>query len=531
MKKELLLKNVYLKAKLSLKLIVNMLKSSINSIRIIKSFAKYFLCLLTYCAFSQSAEKQVIRVEKMEYVYYPYIAASINGFNSSSNSRVILPTDSAIAEKMKQSILSAINNRWNAVILNPRFEMTEIDHLFKTGKFKTKLKNKISGSWHLFFQVYDNGPYQITDEKKKLFSNVFDSYPAFESLDYAPYYMRFKALIIDGSNGSEIFSNEMMVEMQRSSVPDDQILLRKVPALTDSFLQAFDDAVQKFFSSTPQNELKLEVTPACLFLDVDKNFAEAKKLNFVTKNDSVVEQLQLKQEWIIQKTRTQKTKRVNHFGDNLFNSSLTALTGLGTDKIRAMGYLTKFGFIDTRENAHYFCEIPFIEETREEKEREVTRDSNGNKSYENYLNGESNTIRFVDPDKICYLIREKDTIGSFKVKIIDSVTPTKHFSQCWDGKNESTISTIPEIWNNPSSNQNRQSTPYILEGELYKIPFVVEKSKAGNQIDIEINGKEITTLKTYNNLPVLGLLYSTPIDEKVFTVLMMLSTLPFNSIF
>lgn len=501
------------------------MKTNIKSTRLTKSFVIYLLCLLSYGALSQTTDKQIIRVEKMEYVYDSKIIESVNGFNSLSNSRVILAKDDAIAEKMKQSVLSAINNRWNATILNPQFKIIEIDNLFKTGKFKTNLKNKTPGSWHLFFQVYDNGPYPITEKKKSLFTNMLDAPPPFESLDYAPYYMRFKVLIIDGSNGSEIFSNEMMVEMQRSAVPDGQILLRKVPALTDSFLQAFDNAIQKFFSDTPQNELRLNVVPACLFLDIDKTLEKTQKLNFVTKNDSIIEQLQLKQEWIIQKTSTKKTKRVNHFGDNLFNSALTNLTGLGTDKIRAKEYLTKFSFFDTNEKTHYFCEISFIEETREEKQREVTRDSDGSKLYSNYLTGESNTTRLFDPNKIYYLIKEKDTVGNFKILLKDIGQTTKHFSQQWDGKNESTISAIPEGWNNPS-----QSSPYVIKGELNKIPFVIEKSKAGNQIDIEINGQETATFKIYNSLPVFGLLYSPPADEKIFTVLMMFSSLPFGSV-
>ncbi len=506
-----------------------MLKYSINSIQIIKSIATYLVCLSTYGAFSQSAEKQIIQIEKMEYGYNANIVEATNGFAPNYNFRVILATDDAIAEKMKQSILSAINARWNAVALNPQLKLRQIDNLFNSSNFKTKLRNRKNGSWHLFFQIIDNGPYPITDKKKNVFSNVFDTGPLFESLDNAPYHMRFKALIVDGNNESVIFSNEMMVEMQRSLVPDGKILLRKIPALTESFLQAFDKAVQIFFSSTPQKELKLEVTPACLFLDVDKTLEKVQKLNFVAKNDSLIEQLQLKQEWIIQKTKIRKTKRVNNFGNNLFNTSLTLLSSLETDKIRAIRYLAKFGFMDVNDNVSYFCEIPFIEETREGKERELTRDSNGNKSYNTYLKGQSSTNRFIDPKQISYLIRGKDTIGHFKIIIGNSIDSKNHFSQSWDGKNESSISKIPEFWNNSSSEQNG-TTPYILEGELYKIPFVIENSKAGNQTDLEINGQEMTTLKIYNKKPVFGLLYSTPTDEKVFNILMMLSTLRFNSI-
>jgi len=342
--------------------------------------------------------------------------------------------------------------------------------------------------------------------------------------------MKIKALIVDGSNESVIFSNEMAIELQRTTVPDGQILLRRVPALTDSFLQAFDKAVQLFFSESSQKELKLEVTPACLFLDIDKTLAEAQKLNFVSKNDSVIEQLQLKKEWAIQNNRTEKTKRKNNFGNNLFNTSFTLLTGMETDKIREMGYQTTFGFTDLNEKSHYYCKIPFTEERREGKSREVSRDSYGNKSKDIYLNGESSVSRFFDSMQIIYLVREKDTIGSFKITIGNSPNYKNRFSQCWDGKNESTITAMPESWFNTSPEQNRDAMPYILEGELYNVPFAIEKSMEGNQLDITIKNQETATLKTYNNLPVFGLLYSTPMDEKVFSVLMMLSTMPFNSI-
>ncbi|HRA72209.1 MAG TPA: hypothetical protein PLB11_05245, partial [Flavobacterium sp.] len=66
---------------------------------------------------------------------------------------------------------------------------------------------------------------------------------------------------------------------------------------------------------------------------------------------------------------------------------------------------------------------------------------------------------------------------------------------------------------------------------LYKTPFVIEKSKAGNQVDIKIKEQDVATLKTYNNKPVFGLLFAPPNDEKVFTVLMMLSSIPIHSIF
>ncbi|MNQ35540.1 hypothetical protein D3C85_490290 [compost metagenome] len=502
---------------------ITILNNSFKFTKTIKPFVTYWFCLLSYVSFSQSAEKQTILVEKMEYAYNSSTVESGYEFNSLSDSRVILATDPEIAGKMKQSILNTINSRWNATISNPEWDLKKLDAFNKNPKFKTDLKKGTPGSWHLFFQIIDYGPYPTTDKS----GSLFKTYPAFESLDYAPYYLQFKVSIVDGSNKAVIFSNEMMVEMQRTPAPVGQILLRKLPALTDSYLQTFDTAIQTLFAFNPQSNIKLDVTPAFLFLDTDKTLADAKKLNFVTKNDSIIELLQLKKKWIIQNTKTRKTKRKNNFGNNLFNSTFTSLTGLNTDKIRAMGYVTKFGFIDTNDSIHYFCEIPFIEETRKERER----DDQSKELFTNHFNGNSSVSRSFKPEQICYLIRKKDTVGHFKITTGDRLHSKNHFSQYWDGKNESTISNIPKFWNNSAFEQNSDRSSFVLEGELNTVPFIIENSKAGNQTGIEINGQEIMTLKIYNGKPVFGLLYPNPVDEKTLSLLMMLSTMPFNSIF
>jgi hypothetical protein len=120
----------------------------------------------------------------MKYAYNPTFTESSDGFNSFSNSfsnsRVVLPIVPEIADKMKQSILSAINNRWNANIFNPQWDLKEIPYYGKAPKFKTNLKKGTPGSWHLFLQVIDNGPYPITDKS----ISFFETKPVIENLDY-----------------------------------------------------------------------------------------------------------------------------------------------------------------------------------------------------------------------------------------------------------------------------------------------------------------------------------------------------------
>jgi len=499
------------------------------SCRILCFITISLLCLSTFVAYSQSTEKQIIRVEKMEYVFNPNLVETYNEFAPVYTSRVVLANDPTVAEKMRLSVLSAINNRWNSTVLNPKWDLNSGFLFNKPPRFKSKLRKGIPGSWHLFLQVIDNGPYPIDDEHFR----PFQTFPLLETLDKSPYHLKIKAVIYDGSNEAVLFSNEMTAYLKRTKIPVGQVLLQKVPALTDSFLQAFDTAIQQFFAATetPSKTLTLDITPACLFLGVDKTLAKAQKLNFITKNDSVIEQLQLKKEWVIQNNHTEQIGRKNNFGNNLFNSSLTLLTGLETDKIRERKYLTTLGFIDLNEKILYKCQIPYTEETREEKSREVTRDANGHKSYDNYLNGAFSVTRFFDPTRTHFLTREKDTIGSFRFVTGDSPNYKNYKSQYWDGKNDATITDIPESWIRMISNQNSDPSPYILEGEIYKTPFNIEKCLAGNQVNIQINNQDIASLKIYNNLPVLGLLYVPIADEKVFSVVLMLSSLPFGSLF
>jgi len=483
--------------------------------------------LSTFVAYAQSTEKQTIRVEKMEYVFNPNLVETYYDFAPVYTSRVVLANDPVVAEKMRLSVLSAINNRWKSILLNPKWDLNSGFLFNKPPRFKSKLRKGIPGSWHLFLQVIDNGPYPIDDEHFR----PFQTFPLLETLDKAPYHLKIKAVIYDGSNEAVLFSNEMTAYLKRTKIPVGQVLLQKVPALTDSFLQAFDKAIQQFFSESSPKELTVDITPACLFLGVDKTLAKAQKLNFITKNDSVIEQLQLKKEWVIQNNHTEQTGRKNNFGDNLFNSSLTLLTGLETDKIRERKYLTTFGFTDLKDSTSYYCTIPFIESVREEKSREVSRDDNGHKSYNTYLNGNRTVTRVIDSKRTHFLVRDKDTIGSFRFISRDSPNYKNYKSQYWDGKNDATITDIPESWLGMISNQNSDPNPYILEGEIYKTPFMIEKCLVGNQVNIQINNQDIASLKIYNNLPVLGLLYVPIADEKVFTVVLMLSSLPFGSLF
>ncbi|MNF31898.1 hypothetical protein D3C84_126700 [compost metagenome] len=485
--------------------------------------AAVFLCIYPLNIFSQEAKKQIVRVEKMEYLYNPNVSESANNFALNYDYRVILATDSVVEKKMKQSILLALDNRWNTTSLNAKWDFNQINASGKFPKFKTKLKKGIPGSWHLFFQVTDNGQFPITDKT----GNLFES-QSLESMDYTPYYMQIKVLLLDGSNESVVFSNDLNVEMHRSTVPEGQLLLRKIPALTDSFLQAFDDAVQKLFLPSSQNDIKLHisaVSPACLYVETDEKIRNAQKLSFNIKEDSIVELPALQQSWVIQKIKTQKTGRVNNFGNNLFNSSLTLLTGLNTDKIRSKRYLATLGFKDLNEKSNYSCKIAFIEETREETERETEINSDGSKTRSRTENGVVQKKRYADPKQNAFVMQEKDTIGTFKVRLGNRAKSKGHFSRCWDGKNETSIRPMPEFWNNTAIAQNISSEPFFIEGKLFNQSFVIENSKAGNQIDLEIDSQEIATIKMSNNLPVEGLLYKNTIDNKTLRILMMLSTL------
>jgi hypothetical protein len=51
---------------------------------------------------------------------------------------------------------------------------------------------------------------------------------AIQSLDNAPFTF-IKVVLLDGANGATVYSNEMSLAMRRTIIPDDRLLLRKVP--------------------------------------------------------------------------------------------------------------------------------------------------------------------------------------------------------------------------------------------------------------------------------------------------------------
>jgi hypothetical protein len=201
----------------------------------------FFACYFPSQCTNQS--KAIYKVAQMEYAYDPQIIGYANGTIGRAN-RVVLPTDSLIAAQMKQSFLKAIDSRWNAQVQETNWDLKKVNPWKDAPKFKPKLKSKEPGSLQLFFQVFDNGPYDISGKN----SWITGIPPAFESLDTAPYNLRLKVVLLDGANGETVFSNEMNVEMLRTAIPAGQLLLRKVPGMTASFLQAFDSAMLVFLA-------------------------------------------------------------------------------------------------------------------------------------------------------------------------------------------------------------------------------------------------------------------------------------------
>ena len=485
-------------------------------------FASVYFCVIIYPAIAQTDVKPLIWVEQMEYVYDPQIESqSMYGTN-----RVILPTDTIIAEQMKQSVLKAIAGRWNGEIQNAHWDLNRLSSWKNVPRFKPRLNTDQPGGWQLFFQVFDNGPYPIN--RKNSFFNTPTTPQSFESLDTMPYNLQVKAALLNGANGAIAFSQEMNVEMKRTTLIDGQMLLRKVPGSTASFIKAFDSAVGVFFGNTPVSLLKLPLVPVFVFFKDDSLMEKTIPLNFKVTGDTLVEEPTLQEQWTVQKLTTKKLGKKNKLGNNLLGTTFTLITGVGTERVDAWKYLATIEFKDVNDNKQYTCNVPYNIEERQDRTREKTFNPDGSKSYGTDLTGQATNRKFVDPNNNAYFMEGTDTVGYFHIKFGEAKDFIDQFTQCWDGKDSASIINMPEYWNNNNAAAEMGVLPVFLEGSLYNHPFMIQNSRAGNQLDLMADGQLIATLDINYERPSRGFLFSQPGDSRLLKAMLMLSSLPFG---
>ncbi|MCU0388907.1 MAG: hypothetical protein MUE71_09905 [Chitinophagaceae bacterium] len=470
----------------------------------------HLLGLLAFCLgdFAAAQERKPINLKECSYLYTGY------GLNDAkpeqgafTGGRVIYALKDSIHREMTKMIVDAINGYWDAGIQHATMEIDQTSAMFRQyPKFKPKLPKNYSDKWELFFRIVDK-EYQLVP-----FLNM-------QTTGYAGNYV-FECKVLNGADGSEVFSRSMEVVMEFGFKPDGCYILKNIPGLPATFLEGFNEAIKTFFSTSAPPVYTTTLKPACLFIDLATASQIKRTIRFERSGNTlqVVEGPDIG--WSPKPMEREKSSKTKRKGSGI-GSGLVALAGLDNTKERSKTtkFITRINMEDKSTGVLYGFYIP-IEETTTEEVTTVQTKSNGSSSYEKEV-GPAQVSRKIDGT--AQILRGSDTIGWFNIQQTPTGKSPDNLNYMWDGKDSASIKPMPGHWNT--------SGPYNLmsiKGQLYGKEILFTNSKGGNQLDVWYDNLHVATFKTEDYLPREGILYNVEIPDEVLKVLGMLTSLPFG---
>ena len=453
-------------------------------------------------------DRKPINLNKCTYLYTGYAAPDSGSVAGGYyGSRVIYVLNDSIHLEMTRLVVNALNGYWDAGIESAEMMVEKTDAMFREyPKFKPKISKNFSDKWELFFRIVDRGhpigPMGMNTTKEAAANFVFE------------------CKVLNGSDGSEIFSRSMEVIFEFGFKPDGCYVLKNIPGLPSTFLDGFNNALKRFFSSNPPPLFISAIKPACLFIDLETASTIKRTFRLVRSGNTLQVTDGPDLGWIpgqIDKEKSSKTKRK---GAGI-GSGLIALAGVSNTKERTetTKYITRINMEDKSTGVVYGFYIP-TEETVSEEVYTTRSRSDGSTSIEKEV-GPSTITRKLDGTS--HIVRGSDTIGFFK---IEKSAPSKrkdYLSQMWDGEDSATINAIPKHWSLEGTYKLMS-----LKGELYGKEVLFSNSKGGNQLDVWYDNLHVATFKVENNMPREGILYGADIPDEVLKVLGMIASLPYS---
>lgn len=473
-----------------------------------------FISSICTGAFSQTTNRLPLVIGGFEYLYSGNAAFDNNSLGKGNpidygSPRIVFALKDSFLIQMSNSLLHAINQYWDSDLNNVLLYVEGTGGMFREyPKFKPKLPKNSSNTALLFLRIVDRFhtiigiPYDFSGSLAGLYS--------------------FECKVFNGNNGSEIFSRVMEVEWYRKPVPDGQFLLTQLPGMANSFLSAFDSAAATFFNTSAPEKLRLEIEPACLFVNLATSTRIKQSIKFSYDNDKIMVTEGLELAWILRDLERQKTGKTKKSGYGVGSGLFSLATGIENEKERTKTnhYLSRFLIDDPSTNVLYGFHIPLQEIESEFVSTMRMRNNDGSKSIEKDKR-DGGLVRKTLPG--CFITRGNDTIGSFDFTDRPVSRKKDGFSYYWNGRDSSSISLMPAFWS-PKVDYSLLA----VEGMLYGSPFIFSNSKAGNQLDVWYNEKQVATFKMKNGRPSDGILYENDLPYEVLKVLAMFTSLPYD---
>jgi hypothetical protein len=448
-----------------------------------------FTLLPLFCAGQQPA----IVVESFEYVWPKH--------QSAYTGRVNLLSDNDIQQAVELSFKNAIQKKWNVGPSGLKLTSKPLPLLLRTPKFNTKLKSKQAGTWYLFLQVID--------DPTTLYSNGSGGFGT---------RLQGRCKMMDQKD-SVVLERNVSIILNIENSPATEIQLTKLLAHPQHVIKAFEVLAGWLFSSDDPKQNELWLKPAVAYTEKQLPSEPISTLQYNSSNSTLC---------LVQPTfcirllpkSTEKMGSKNKVAGNAAGSVLTALTGIGTTKVKTYKYEADFPF-RMDDSIVYHCKIPFSETITAEREREVTRNSDGSKSYSTTTSSDQLSGRQIDSVSDCLVIRQGDTIARFKINYLRGLNDSNTYNKMWDGSDTATIVPLKEEWKNPT-----RQDEVLLQIRTSSDSIYMKSSIEQTVKEFSVNQK--TVLVVYGaDVPVRGSMLH-PVSKANLELFTLLASLPYN---
>ncbi len=454
---------------------------------------------LFFTALYGYGQQPVLSVQSFEYEWEKFEGTML----SSNKSRIIFASEDSVKRSIKNAFAIALQKRWNLEMPEASLSVKPLGIFSNMPKFKTRLKEKKAGTWHLFLQIFDRG--------KGLF---FSS----EKEDNLVSTLVLKCRLIDGSNDSMILDRTLTVELYEQPAVPGQIVLSRLAGYPPNFVQAFDSIAKWLFQPEDPGQKIIRLKPACVFTNSASPVTPITELAFNSNTKSIVH---LNQPSFSFKTPGPGYKRVGvkrNLGGNTLGGAITLFTGIGGNKVRIFEYSADFPFEES--DSVYHCIINYAERESAERTREKTRNIDGSKSYSVSSGSYEFVGRGIDSSFVHVITLGTDTLATFHISYISAANERNNYERYWDGSDSSTIAPLPKKWNNTGGEDNVE-----IAGQMGTNSFSM-KTAAENNVKTFYVDDHIVMTVLGKGIPAKALLFQS-LSLRQIKMFTMLASLPY----
>lgn len=394
--------------------------------------------------------QQQVEVKSIEYVWE----------RQANDSKIVFAKDALYSKMLENSLTRAIANKWNTLAQPLDVKVIRLPSLRSQPKFNTTVTATDTSKRFLFIQLFDNS---IPD-------NTYNP-----SLT-ARIEVRYRLV---GANAT-VEDKTVPFKVFFRNPPPGQIRIKRYPFYPSQFQLLCDTIAAAVFNDDGErSEKEVWLSAACGYTApiTDQQFSS--HIFRLAGNRQSIEVLGENAFAIkLDSTVVQQTGKKRHRATNTAGNLFTLLSNVDTDKKRSALFTADQTFSEGSTSYHAY--INYAETKIAERHR--VNNGDGYKSIE--VDDYAAATKVISPNEKHFITLNGDTALVFTINFLKR---EDHFTKLWDGKDSTTVDSLPAAFNNLPAYEME------MKGQMEGSPFVLTTSGEAQIRKLTLKGEDVFT--------------------------------------